>query len=66
MAEPVLLNERVMTSIALGESHFREFKSALHGLPGASSHVQKGRSKKKSAKPSWPSQTPTVANCSSG
>ncbi len=35
MAEPVLLNERVMTSIALGESHFREFKSALHGLPGA-------------------------------
>ena len=35
MVEPVLLNERVVTSIALGESHFREFKSAIHGLPGA-------------------------------
>jgi ATP-dependent DNA helicase RecG len=35
MVEPVLLIERVVTSIALGESHFREFKSALHGLPGA-------------------------------
>jgi ATP-dependent DNA helicase RecG len=35
MVEPVLLNERVRTSIALGESHFREFKSALHGPPNA-------------------------------
>lgn len=34
MTEPVLMIERVRTSIALGESHFREFKSALHGAPG--------------------------------
>lgn len=35
MVDAVLLHERVMTAIGLGESHFREFKSALHGPPGA-------------------------------
>ena len=34
MTDPVLLSERVKTSIALGESHFREFKSAYEGPPG--------------------------------
>ena len=31
----VNLEERAKTAISLGESHFREFKSALHGPPGA-------------------------------
>lgn len=31
MVEAVVLLDRIMTSIALGESHFREFKSALEG-----------------------------------
>src|SRR5439155_1168473 len=30
----VLLPERASTAILLGESHFREFKSGLHGAPG--------------------------------
>ena len=30
----LLLTERVQNTIALGESHFREFKSALDGKPG--------------------------------
>jgi ATP-dependent DNA helicase RecG len=34
MTEVVLLPERVRTSIALGESHFREFKSALDRSDG--------------------------------
>lgn len=33
MDTPILIPERVQTSIALGESHFREFKSALEGPP---------------------------------
>jgi len=33
MVEPVLLADRIKTSIELGESHFREFKSALEGPP---------------------------------
>lgn len=33
MIDAVLLPERLKTSIALGESHFREFKSALDGPP---------------------------------
>ncbi|MFM9965658.1 MAG: ATP-binding protein [Planctomycetaceae bacterium] len=32
-AEFVNLEERARTAISLGESHFREFKSALHGSP---------------------------------
>ena len=39
--EAVLLVDRVKTSMALGESHFREFKSALEGLPGAKSSRNK-------------------------
>lgn len=35
MATPFLLPERLKTSIALGESHFREFKSAVEGPPEA-------------------------------
>lgn len=35
MVEPVLLAERIQTSIGLGESHFREFKSALKGPSGS-------------------------------
>ncbi len=35
MTEVVVLAERVATSIALGESHFREFKSGLEGPPGS-------------------------------
>lgn len=31
----VILEERAKTAISLGESHFREFKSALHGEPGS-------------------------------
>ena len=31
MNEPVLISERVAVGIRLGESHFREFKSAQHG-----------------------------------
>ena len=30
----VNLEERARTAISLGESHFREFKSVLHGEPG--------------------------------
>jgi ATP-dependent DNA helicase RecG len=30
---PLTLTERVRATLALGESHFREFKSALEGLP---------------------------------
>lgn len=33
--ELVNLSERARTAISLGESHFREFKSALQGPPGA-------------------------------
>src|ERR1044072_2888805 len=32
--EFINLEERALTSISLGESHFREFKSALQGPPG--------------------------------
>ena len=32
--EILVLTERVKNTIALGESHFREFKSALEGPPG--------------------------------
>src|SRR4051794_11856341 len=31
---PLSLQERVRATLALGESHFREFKSALEGAPG--------------------------------
>ena len=31
MSEPLLLQERIALAISLGESHFREFKSALEG-----------------------------------
>src|SRR5687767_2782057 len=34
MTETLLLIERVGNTIQLGESHFREFKSALHGSEG--------------------------------
>jgi ATP-dependent DNA helicase RecG len=34
MSELLVLAERVRNAIALGESHFREFKSALQGPPG--------------------------------
>lgn len=34
MNEPLLLIERVKNTILLGESHFREFKSANEGKPG--------------------------------
>ena len=34
-ADIVNLEERARTAISLGESHFREFKSALHGPPDA-------------------------------
>lgn len=30
----IAVAERAKTAISLGESHFREFKSALHGVPG--------------------------------
>ena len=35
MAEILVLTERVRNTITLGESHIREFKSALFGPPGA-------------------------------
>ena len=35
MSEIVNLDERARTAISLGESHFREFKSALQGPPGS-------------------------------
>jgi ATP-dependent DNA helicase RecG len=35
IAELVNLQSRAETAISLGESHFREFKSALHGSPGS-------------------------------
>lgn len=35
MADILILLDRVKNTIQLGESHFREFKSALEGLPGA-------------------------------
>jgi ATP-dependent DNA helicase RecG len=35
MADALLLTERVLNTIQLGESHFREFKSALEGPPTA-------------------------------
>lgn len=34
MEEPLSLIQRARNSIALGESHFREFKTALEGKPG--------------------------------
>jgi hypothetical protein len=33
MSDILLLQERVKNTIQLGESHFREFKSALQGPP---------------------------------
>lgn len=33
----IAITERAQTAITLGESHFREFKSGLHGIPGAKS-----------------------------
>lgn len=35
MLDAVVLSDRIATAIALGESHFREFKSAWEGPPGA-------------------------------
>jgi ATP-dependent DNA helicase RecG len=35
MSDILLLKERVINTINLGESHFREFKTALQGPPGA-------------------------------
>jgi ATP-dependent DNA helicase RecG len=35
MSELLLLTERIQNTISLGESHFREFKTALEGLSGA-------------------------------
>ena len=35
MVEALSLIQRVRNSISLGESHFREFKTALEGKPGA-------------------------------
>ena len=35
MVDAIVLLDRIMTSFALGESHFREFKSALEGPPGS-------------------------------
>jgi ATP-dependent DNA helicase RecG len=32
--EPLLTADRARLSASLGESHFREFKSGLHGIPG--------------------------------
>jgi hypothetical protein len=32
--EFINLEDRARTAIGLGESHFREFKTALHGTPG--------------------------------
>lgn len=37
MTEAVMMAERIGTSIALGESHFREFKSGLEGRPDSKS-----------------------------
>jgi ATP-dependent DNA helicase RecG len=34
MSEILLLQDRVKNTIQLGESHFREFKSAFEGAPG--------------------------------
>ena len=34
MDDILLLAERVRNTLILGESHFREFKSALEGKPG--------------------------------
>ena len=34
MVQAVVIKERVQTTIELGESHFREFKSAVEGLAG--------------------------------
>lgn len=34
MSEALLLQQRCMISISMGESHFREFKTALEGKPG--------------------------------
>jgi ATP-dependent DNA helicase RecG len=46
MADAVPLTERVLTSIQLGESHFREFKSALEGP----SNTKRQRDKREIAK----------------
>ena len=35
MVEELVLQERVIHTIALGESHFREFKSAYEGTEGS-------------------------------
>lgn len=32
---PIVLSDRAATAITLGESHFREFKSAVEGVPGS-------------------------------
>jgi ATP-dependent DNA helicase RecG len=34
MLIPLLTEDRARLSASLGESHFREFKSGLHGAPG--------------------------------
>jgi len=34
MSDILLLQERIKNTILLGESHFREFKSAFEGAPG--------------------------------
>jgi ATP-dependent DNA helicase RecG len=33
--EPLLISDRAALSASLGESHFREYKSGLHGAPGS-------------------------------
>jgi ATP-dependent DNA helicase RecG len=34
MPDTLILKERIKNTIQIGESHFREFKSALEGPPG--------------------------------
>jgi ATP-dependent DNA helicase RecG len=34
MPDTLILKERIRNTIQIGESHFREFKSALEGSPG--------------------------------
>jgi hypothetical protein len=60
MSDVLILQERIRNSILVGESDFREFKSALEGKSGS----KKPRlSAKTLVKRLWRLQIQTVGNC---
>jgi ATP-dependent DNA helicase RecG len=63
MTDLLMLQERVKNTIQLGESHFREFKTAFEGAPGNKNFVPPKIFAAKLAKHSWLLQMRMVESC---